>query len=274
MVTRALSMVVWACLLSVAPLHTAWTCEGTAEAQPIVGQAGKDVVWVPTPPALLEEMLNLARVTSEDFVIDLGSGDGRTVIAAAKRGARALGVEFNPDLVELSRKSAAEAGVADRAQFVQGDMYEADISKATVLALFLVPENLRKLRAKFLALPPGTRIVSNTFGIEEWKPDQESSLPGCNTWCSALLWIVPARVEGRWTSSDATLHLEQTYQMIAGSVTTDSSSTPVTRGHVLGNRVSFAAGEAQYDGVLVGNRMEGTVSVGDASSPWTATRVQ
>ncbi|MGE3842951.1 MAG: class I SAM-dependent methyltransferase, partial [Vicinamibacterales bacterium] len=251
-----------------------WASGSTAVAQPVVGQAGKDVVWVPTPPELVEEMLDLARVTPGDFVIDLGSGDGRNVIAAAKRGARSLGVEYNADLVELSRKSATAAGVAERAQFVQGDMYEADISQATVLALFLVPENLLKLRPKFLALPPGTRIVSNTFGIEGWKPDQESSLPGCNTWCSALLWVVPARVEGRWTSSGATLQLQQSYQMVAGTVTTGNAATPITQGQIQGSRVTLVAGEARYDGVLVDHRLEGTVTVGDVSSPWTATRVQ
>src|SRR5256885_2199880 len=137
--------------------------------QPVVGQEGKDVVWVPTPQALVEKMLDMARVTPQDYVVDLGSGDGRNVIAAAKRGARALGVEFNPSMVDFSQRNAAKHGVADKATFVQGDMYEADISQATVLALFLLPENLRKLTPKFLALRPGTRIVANHFGIEGWE---------------------------------------------------------------------------------------------------------
>src|SRR6476469_7423409 len=139
--------------------------------QPIEGQSGKDVVWVPTPQILVEKMLDMARVTPEDYVIDLGSGDGRNVIAAAKRGARALGVEYNPNMVDFSKRSAAIHGVGDRAAFVQGDMYEADISQATVLALFLLPENLRKLTPKFLRLKPGTRIVANHFGIEGWEAD-------------------------------------------------------------------------------------------------------
>ena len=127
--------------------------------EPTPGQAGKDVVWVPTPPELVEKMLDMAKVTPQDIVMDLGSGDGRNVIAAAKRGARAIGFEFNPDMVALSRRLAQEAGVPDRATFVEGDMFEADISKATVLALFLLPSNLDKLAPKFLALKPGTRIV-------------------------------------------------------------------------------------------------------------------
>ena len=163
--------------------------------KPTVGQQGKDSVWVPTSPELVEKMLDLAKVTKEDFVIDLGSGDGRMVIAAAKRGARALGVEFNPDMVKLSQQLAAEAGVSDRATFVQGDMFEADISKATVLALFLLPDNLVRLEPKFRALRPGTRIVVNTFGIADWKPDVTEVLTeNCNNWCTAMLYRVPPRV--------------------------------------------------------------------------------
>jgi ubiquinone/menaquinone biosynthesis C-methylase UbiE len=159
--------------------------------KPVSGQAGKDVVWVPSSPALIEKMLDLAKVTPNDFVIDLGSGDGRMVIAAAKRGARALGVEYNPKMVELSRRLAKEAGVADRATFVEGDMYEADISKATVLALFLLPENLRRLEPKFRALPPGTRIVVNTFGIPEWTPELTEELTDdCTSWCTAMLYRI------------------------------------------------------------------------------------
>ena len=164
--------------------------------KPESGQAGKDVVWVPTSPALVERMLDLAKVTGDDFVIDLGSGDGRMVIAAARRGARALGVEYNPKMVQLARQLAEEAGVADRATFVEGDMFEADISKATVLALFLLPENLRRLEPKFRAMPPGTRLVVKTFGIPEWEPETTDTIgEGCSSWCTAMLYRVttPAR---------------------------------------------------------------------------------
>ena len=137
----------------------------------VVGQAGKDVVWVPTPPETVERMLDVAKVTPQDYVMDLGSGDGRNIIAAAKRGATALGVEYNPDMVELSKRNAAAAGVAGKATFVQGDMYEADISKANVMALFLLPSNMVLLRPKFFNLAPGSRIVSNTFGMEGWTAD-------------------------------------------------------------------------------------------------------
>ena len=160
--------------------------------KPTVGQEGRDSVWVPTSPELVEKMLDMANVTPKDYLIDLGSGDGRMVIAAAKRGAHALGVEFNPEMVKLSQQLAKEAGVADRATFVQGDMFEADISKATVLALFLLPDNLRRLEPKFRALRPGTRIVVNSFGIPDWKPDVTETLTeNCTSWCTAMLYRVP-----------------------------------------------------------------------------------
>lgn len=164
--------------------------------QPYVGQPGKDVVWVPTPEPLVEKMLDVARLTPRDYVIDLGSGDGRNVIAAAKRGARALGVEYNAELVALARRNAAAAGVSDKARFVEGDMFEADISKATVLPLFLLPDNLRKLIPKFLALKPGTRIVTNGYEIPGWKADHVARVGGdCTNWCTAYLYVLPAKVE-------------------------------------------------------------------------------
>jgi protein-L-isoaspartate O-methyltransferase len=163
---------------------------------PRVGQEGKDVAWIPTPHALVEKMLDMAGVTAWDYVIDLGSGDGRNVIAAATRGARALGVEFDPQLAAISRRNAVAQGVADKARFVQGDMYQADISEATVLALFLAPENLRQLKPKFEKLKPGTRIVINGFKIEGWEVSQVARVEGgCGGWCTAYLHIVPPRAQ-------------------------------------------------------------------------------
>ena len=162
-----------------------------AQPGPYVGQPGKDVVWVPTPHVLVEKMLDMARVTPQDYVIDLGSGDGRNIIAAAKRGARALGVEYDRELLHLARKNAAEAGVAGRALFVEGDMFEADISAATVLALFLLPDNLKRLKPKFERMKPGTRIVVNGFPIDGWTPKETGTADGdCGSWCTAYLYIV------------------------------------------------------------------------------------
>src|SRR5688572_6729183 len=170
--------------------------------EPSVGQEGKDVVWVPTPQSLVNKMLDMAKATPADFLMDLGSGDGRTVITAAKRGIRAMGVEYNPDMVELSKRNAQKEGVASRATFVKQDLFETDFSKATVITMFLLPDINLKLRPKILALKPGTRVVSNTFTMGDWEPDETAELAaggGCeNSWCTALLWIVPAKVAGSY----------------------------------------------------------------------------
>jgi len=254
----------------------AFAQEPAPKFEPRVGLPGKDVVWVPTPPELVEKMLDLAKVTSADYVIDLGSGDGRNVIAAAKRGARALGVEFNPDLVALSRRLAAEAGVADKAQFVQGDMYEADISQATALALYLLPANLNRLAPKFLALKPGTRIVANTFGPEDWDPDARQSVDGvaCSGWCEALLWIVPARVAGTWQLPNGTLSLTQTYQMVLGTMTTGGASAPIAQARVNGEEIAFIANGVAYSARVAGDTMQGIVTSASGTTPFRATRVQ
>ena len=236
---------------------------------PEEGQAGKDVVWVPTPPELVEKMLDLAGVTAQDYVIDLGSGDGRNVIAAAKRGAQALGVEFNPDMVELSRRLASEAGVSENARFVQGDMYQADVSKASVMALFLLPSNMLQLRSKFLGLKPGSRIVSNTFSIQDWAADETVSIGGgCTAWCNALLWIVPANVEGTWRLPQGQLTLKQEFQMVSGTL----GSTPISNGRLRGEALTFTAGDAEYTGRVNGDRIEGTVKTGGSQTAFTATK--
>ena len=241
--------------------------------EPQVGQAGKDVVWVPTDEKLVEKMLDIAKITPQDFVMDLGSGDGRNVIGAAKRGATAVGVEFNPQMVELSRANAKKAGVADRATFIEGDMYTADISKATALVLFLLPVNLEKLTPKFLDLKPGTRIVDNTFAIPGWEPDHTERLESdCQTWCSALLWIVPAKVHGTWRLPEGEITFDQKFQMVTGSVKTGSSSANIESGKLNGEEITFAAGGSQYTGKVVGDRIEGTVRTGSNMRQFTATR--
>ena len=244
--------------------------------EPVVGQAGKDVVWVPTSEALIERMLNLAKLTPADYVIDLGSGDGRNIIAAAKRGARGHGVEFNPEMVALAQKLAREAGVADRATFIQGDMYEADISKATVMALFLLPTNLDKLQDKFLALPPGTRIVMNTFIVTGWEPDASDRLDEttCNSWCSALLYIVPAKVAGRWQLDGAgELTLTQEYQVVTGTLAAGGTPATVT-GRLAGADITLNIGGTTYTGKVDGGRISGSVATpAGGTRDWTATRV-
>jgi SAM-dependent methyltransferase len=247
----------------------------TAQSQfePTVGQPGKDVVWVPTPHVLVEKMLDMAKVTPQDFVFDLGSGDGRNVIAAAKRGARAVGVEYNPDMVALSRRLAEQEGVADKATFVEGDMFEADFSKATVMALFLLPANMERLRPKFLDLKAGSRIVANTFGFEGWTPDEtERITQDCTSWCTAMLWIVPAKVQGTWKLPQGDLTLYQSFQTFSGTLTSGGTSTAVENGRLRGEEISFEAGGVQYTGRVTGNTMEGTAR-GASNGSWKATRV-
>ncbi|HYE87766.1 MAG TPA: methyltransferase domain-containing protein [Vicinamibacterales bacterium] len=245
--------------------------------QPVSGQAGKDVVWVPSPPEMVNKLMDLGNVTPSDFVIDLGSGDGRNVIAAAKRGARALGVEYNPDMVSLSQRLAQEAGVADKAQFVQHDMYEYDISKATVMALFLLPVNMNKLAPKFFNLAPGSRIVANTFGIDGWEPDERVTLPAsseCESWCEALLWVVPAKVAGTWAVGNQSMTLTQEYQMVQGTVTAGGVSTPIAMGRLRGNELTFNVDGATYKGTVSadGKTITGAITTATGSTPWSATK--
>jgi hypothetical protein len=252
------------------------TLAGASQAQPAkdyepsVGQDGKDVVWVPTPQALVDKMLDMAKVTPKDYVIDLGSGDGRTVITAAKRGAKAHGIEYNPDMVELSKKNAAKEGVSDRATFEKADLFESDFSKAQVITMFLLTSINAKLRPKILDLKPGTRIVSNTFDMGEWKPDETAKVSGCESWCTALLWIVPAKVGGTWKLPQGELNLKQTFQMISGTIKNGNVSTPIS-GKLHGDQINFTAGGAQYSGRVNGNTIEGTVK-GGSGGKWTATR--
>jgi SAM-dependent methyltransferase len=235
--------------------------------QPEVGQAGKDVVWVPTPQALVDKMLDMAKVTPKDYVIDLGSGDGRTVITAAKRGAKALGIEYNPDMVELSKRNAAKEGVSDKATFMKADLFETDFSQAQVITMFLLPSINLKLRPKILDLKPGTRIVSNSFDMDDWKPDQTENVAGCANWCTAHLWIVPAKVEGTWKTAQGELAIKQTFQMISGTLKNGGNSSPIN-GKLNGDQITFTAAGTQYTGHVTGNSIEGTAG----GNKWSATK--
>jgi hypothetical protein len=243
--------------------------------QPQIAQAGKDVVWVPTPQALVDKMLDMAGVTPQDFVMDLGSGDGRTVITAAKRGAHALGIEYNPDMVELSKQNAEKEGVSARAEFVKADLFETDLSKATVITLFLLPDINLRLRPKILDLKPGTRIVSNTFTMEDWNADEIATVgEDCVSWCTALFWIVPAKADGVWTLANGELTLTQSFQMLTGTLHVGSNDVPVVDGRLRGEQISFTAGGTKYAGKVNGATMEGTATTSAGSTKWTATKVK
>jgi precorrin-6B methylase 2 len=245
--------------------------------KPEEGQPGKDVVWVPTSRALVQKMLDMARVTSQDFVTDLGSGDGRTVIAAAKRGARAVGIEYNPLMIEVSRRNAADEGVADRATFINADLFEADLSHATVITMFLLPDINLKLRPKLLDLKPGTRIVSNTFTMQEWQPDAKATVNDggeCRNWCTAFLWIVPAKVGGTWQLANGRITLMQRYQRISGSVWTRAGVAKITAGSLHGTEIRFTVGDEAYSGQVNGNTMQGTVTSGESKRQFRAVRAE
>ena len=243
---------------------------------PQVGQKGKDVIWVPTPDELVDEMLEIAEVSAKDFVIDLGSGDGRTVIAAAKLGARALGIEYNPDMVELSKKNAEEAGVSGKTNFIQTDLFEYDLSEATVITMFLLPEINLKLRPRLLDLKPGTRIVSNTFTMGDWEPDYEvMTEENWDSWNTALLWIVPAKVEGIWKLQQGELSISQEFQMIYGTLKSDDKTLTINDGRLNGDEITFNIDGAIYTGHVNGrSTMMGTVITGSDKRDWVATHTE
>jgi hypothetical protein len=238
--------------------------------EPRVGQAGKDVIWVPTPQALVDRMLDMARVTVDDLVMDLGSGDGRTVITAAKRGAKAQGIEYNADMVGLSKKNAAAAGVEGNATFTQGDIFQSDFSKATVITLFLLPDLNVRLRPILLDMKPGTRVVSNTFDMGDWTPDDQINAgEGCTSYCRASFWIVPAKVAGTWKLPEGDLTLEQKYQMLTGNLKSGTTSTPITDAKMRGDQIRFKVGDRIYTGRVVDGVMEGTFGT---ETKWRGTR--
>jgi precorrin-6B methylase 2 len=262
--TRRRVILSLAALTFTASTALAQATAGQKPFEPQVGQAGKDVVWVPTPQAVVDKMLDMAKVTKTDVVYDLGSGDGRTVITAAKRGATAMGIEYNPDMVELSKKNAVAAGVADKATFVKADLFETDLSKADVITMFLLPSINLKLRPKILDLKPGTRVVSNTFTMEDWQADETATVTeGCSSsWCTALFWVVPAKVAGTWNTPNGALTLTQNFQMLSGTL-----GTQAIQGRLRGNEITFTAGNAKYSGTVEGNSMKIT-----SPTAFTATK--
>jgi hypothetical protein len=238
--------------------------------EPKVGQPGKDVMWVPTNQALVNRMLDMAKLTPQDRLVNLGSGDGRTVITAAKRGATARGIEFNPDMVALARRTAAAEGVESRASFEQADIFQSDFKNATVVTLFLLPELNESLRPTLLAMKPGTRIVSNTFLMGDWEPDESAQVTqGCATYCMAHRWVVPAQVAGGWRIGNQQLALHQQYQIVSGSLREGTSTLPITNGRLDGERIRFTAGGRRYVGEVSGNAIRGMTN---GTMPWTATR--
>jgi len=232
--------------------------------QPQLNQPGKDVQWVPTPPALVEKMLDLARLKPDDRLVDLGSGDGVLVIAAARRGSRARGIEYDPRLVDFAKRAARAAGVDRRTRFVRGDIFETDFSDATVVTTFLLPSMNLRLRPTFLAMKPGTRIVANTFAIGDWEPDETATIEPCERWCKAMLWIVPARVGGTWRTPKGPVVLTQTFQFVSGRL----GDQPVD-GRIRGEEIVLSIGTTAYEGRVEGYRMRLRTTAGGKRMQWT-----
>jgi SAM-dependent methyltransferase len=249
-----------------ASFAAAWQ-EGSQPDPPRLNQPGKDVQWVPTPPALVEKMLDLAGLTPKDRLVDLGSGDGVLVIAAARRGARARGIEYDRGLVEFSKRKAAEAGVSRLTRFDRGDIFKTDFSDATVVTTFLLPSMNLRLRPTFLAMKPGTRIVANTFAIADWQPDESVAIEPCERWCTALMWIVPARVGGTWGTPKGDLTLTQKFQMVSGTL----GKEPIANGRLRGEEISFTVGSSRYTGRVEMSRMRVSATVDGHLIEWTAT---
>ena len=259
-----------------------------------------DVVYVPTPQVVVDEMLRMAKIGPKDFIIDLGSGDGRMVITAAKKfGAQGFGVDLSDDLLREARANAKIEGVADRAEFRKQNLFETDLKQATVLSTYLLPEMNEKLRPKILALPPGTRVVAHDYHMGEWKPDMQQTIPvpekivGTAGLSYAYLWIVPAKVAGRWQSEinhggkpiQYEFDLTQTYQMLEGTAKIGAQTVKLPDTRIVADQISFAvfakAGDAssrhEFRGTIKGAVIEGTVSVGTGNTqkqmPWKAALI-
>ncbi len=240
--------------------------------KPSVGQEGKDVIWVPTPQALVDRMLELADLRPEDYLVDLGSGDGRTVITAARRGARAHGIEFNRDMGALSKRAARTEGLDGQATFEQGDIFQSDFSKATVVTLFLLPQLNLRLRPTLLDMKPGTRVVSNSFNMGDWEPDDEvRATDNCEQYCSAYKWIVPAKVEGTWQMDGRELVLKQKYQTFSGTLREGNKTVRIKDGRLKGTQIAFTAGNDRFAGEVNGTTMQGKLNDGAA---WSASRLK
>jgi hypothetical protein len=254
---------------------------GDDKYQPQVGQSGKDVVWVPTNDDLVRRMLEIAKVTKDDLLFDLGAGDGKIAITAARvHGARAIGIEFNPDMAALAKRNAERAGVSDRVTIINGDIFKEDFTKATVISMYLLPELNLRLRPTLLKMRPGTRLVTNSFTMGDWEPDQVLSGPG-NT---GYYWMVPAQVEGSWAldgvdgSGGATLALTQRYQRVGGTITIGGKSQPLLEPRLEGAELRFAFIDSSNNlrsarATVDGNAIKGETGTNAyLSSPFTGKR--
>jgi SAM-dependent methyltransferase len=262
-----------AALISDASARTRAECE--RDYKPQVGQAGKDVVWVPTPDELVQRMLRMAKVTPQDLVFDLGAGDGKIAIAAGKLGANAVGIEYNPDMAKLASCLVTAEGVGNKTRIIQGDIFKEDFSKATVITMYLLPELNLCVRHRILGMKPGTRVTSHQFTMGDWEADETSEFE----YRTAYLWIVPARVDGTWALRDGsgastTVNLTQTFQKITGDVVSGTAKQPLVGATLRGDQLRFAFNDDKgvtrtFTGTVRGNELVGTLKSGSVETKVT-----
>jgi len=253
-------------------LAIASTTTPAAEYKPQVGQEGKDVIWVPTPEGLIDKMLEAAKVSDKDTLFDLGAGDGIIAITAARKyGAKSVGIEYNPEMAQFARRKVAEAGMTDKVKIITGDIFQEDFSAATVVTLYLMPHLNLKLRPILLKMKPGTRVVSNTFTMGEWEPDETVF----DQHWKGYFWVVPAQIEGAWVMTGMEggplrLNISQSFQNIGGTLTRGGQTLTLLGAKLRGDEVKFQFVTPDrkvhaFSGRLEGRRLTGTV-VADYSS--------
>ena len=236
--------------------------------QPTVGQAGKDVIWVPTPDALVTKMLQAVKTTKDDLVFDLGSGDGKIPIAAAKEfGATAVGIEYNPDMAELARRNVKRAGVDGKVRIITGDIFKEDFSKATVVTMYLLPDLNLKLRPIILKMKPGTRVTSHQFHMGDWEADEKLNIE----FRDAYVWYVPADVAGEWAIKEESggfegvVTLAQRYQRVGGTITTGGKTQPLLSPTLTGDKLAFSFVDNENNLRTVKTTVSGATMSGDLS---------
>ena len=256
--------------------NTASPKAAAADYQPVQGQAGKDVIWIPTPEGLIDKMLTTAKVSSQDKVFDLGAGDGIIAITAARKyGAQSVGIEYNPDMAQFARRKVAEAGMTDKVKIITGDIFQEDFSSATVVTLYLMPHLNIKLRPILLKMKPGTRVVSHAFNMGEWEPDERIS----DQHARAYFWVVPAQIEGAWVMSGLEggpmrLNLSQSFQQIGGTLNRGGQSFALLGARLSGDELKFQFVTPDKKVNTFSGRVEGQRLTGSVDSDYKQTSVE
>lgn len=259
--------------------NTASPKPATPAYEPVRGQAGKDVIWIPTPEGLIDKMLTAAKVTEQDRVFDLGAGDGIIAITAARKyGAQSVGIEYNPDMAQFARRKVAEAGMTDKVKIITGDIFIEDFSSATVVTLYLMPHLNMKLRPILLKMKPGTRVVSHAFTMGDWEPDETMAYQHSQ----GYFWVVPAQIEGDWVMTGLSggpmrMSMSQSFQNIGGTLTRGSQTLAMLGARLRGDEVKFQFITQDrkvhaFSGRVEGRRITGTVVSEYMHTPVEITR--